>query len=97
MQLDWNNEKNALLKKERQICFEDIAVALEQGGLVEMADHPNQAKYPNQKIMFVKFDNYIYMVPCIKTVKGWFLKTIFPSRKATNFYLNEGDNSHESN
>lgn len=97
MQLDWNNEKNALLKRERNICFEDMTLALEQGGLVDMTDHPAQVKYPNQKIMFVRFGDYIYMVPCVKTDKGYFLKTIIPSRKATKDYLKEGDDKHEDN
>jgi hypothetical protein len=95
VQLDWNNEKNALLKKERHVSFEDIAVALEQGGLLEMTDRPHQAKHPDQKIMFIRFGSYVYMVPCVKTDKGWFLKTIIPSRKATNAYLKEGDSDDE--
>jgi uncharacterized DUF497 family protein len=97
VQLDWNNEKNALLKKERNISFEDMALALSQGGQVDMADHPNQAKYPNQKIMFVRFSGYIYMVPCVKTDRGYFLKTIIPSGKATRHYLKEGVDNHEDN
>ena len=97
MQLDWNNEKNALLKKERNISFEDMALAIEQGGQVDMTDHPNQVKYPNQKIMFVRFSDYIYMVPCVKTSTGYFLKTIIPSGKATRHYLKDGEKNHEDN
>lgn len=93
MELDWDNAKNLKLKEERNICFEDIAVALEQGGLVDLIDHPHQDKYPNQKIMVVKFADYIYMVPCIITKKGYFLKTIFPSRKAVKEYLEERNGS----
>lgn len=86
MKLDWNNEKNNWLKEERDIGFEDIAVALEQGGLIDMIDHPHQDKYPNQKIMVVSWADYIYLVPCVKTKDGYFLKTIFPSRKAKRDY-----------
>ena len=97
MQLDWNNEKNALLKQGRGISFEDMAVALEHGGLVDTTDHPNQVKYPHQKIMFIRFSDYIYMVPCVKTDKGYFLKTIIPSGKATRHYLKEGVDNYENN
>ncbi len=86
MKLDWNNDKNNWLKEERGIGFEDIAVALEQGGLIDMVDHPHQDKYPNQKIMVVNWVDYIYLVPCIKMQDGYFLKTIFPSRKAKRDY-----------
>ena len=91
MKLDWDNEKNNWLKEERNICFEDIAVALEQGGLIELTDHPNQSKYPNQKIMVVSWAEYIYLVPCVKMKDGFFLKTIFPSRKAKRDYTNGGN------
>jgi uncharacterized DUF497 family protein len=90
MRLDWNNEKNKWLKEERNICFEDIAVALDLGGLVDFIDHPNQNKYPHQKIMVVDWAEYIYLVSCVKTKDGYFLKTIFPSRKAKRDHTSEG-------
>ena len=89
MQLDWDNEKSNKLKEERNISFEDIAVALEQGGLVDLIDHPQQGKYPDQKIMVVSWGDYIYLVPCVRTKDGYFLKTIFPSRKAKRDYTSE--------
>ena len=91
MQLDWDNLKSVKLKQERDISFEDIAVALEQGGLVDFIDHPNQAKYPHQKMMVVAWAGYMYLVPCVKTQTGYFLKTIIPSRKANKEYQAEGE------
>jgi hypothetical protein len=89
MVLDWDNEKSNKLKAERNICFEDIVIAIEDGGLVDLINHPNPDKYPDQKVMLVRWADYIYMIPCVKTKNGFFLKTIFPSRKATKDYFTE--------
>lgn len=50
-------------------------------------DHPNQKKYPNQKILIVDVEGYAYLVPFVIEKEGYFLKTIIPSRKATRQYL----------
>jgi uncharacterized DUF497 family protein len=84
---DWNKEKNNNLKEKRFISFEDIVFAIANGGLVETKDHPNQEKYPNQKLFFVNIDNYIYTVPFLMDNNKIFLKTIYPDRKATKKYL----------
>ncbi|MBF0532384.1 MAG: BrnT family toxin [Candidatus Omnitrophica bacterium] len=92
MILDWNDAKNNRLEEERGIRFEEIAIALENNGLIDLIDHPNHNKYPHQKLMIVCWRNYIYIVPCVKTTEGYFLKTIIPSRKATKNYFNPGGN-----
>jgi uncharacterized DUF497 family protein len=80
---DWSAEKDVQLKKERGIGFEDVLFHLQAGDLLLTASHPNQQKYPNLKIMYLRIDQYVYMVP-YKTEKNIkFLKTIIPSRKAT--------------
>lgn len=84
---DWNKEKNQWLKKERGISFEQIQAAIESGGLLDTVPHPNQQRYQNQKIMVVKLDNYIYLVPYVRDEEKVFLKTIIPNRKATKKYL----------
>jgi hypothetical protein len=83
----WNNEKNALLKAERQISFEEIVLYIEMGFLLDVLEHPNQEKYKGQKVFVVRVDDYVYLVPFIETEKEVFLKTIIPSRKATRKYL----------
>jgi uncharacterized DUF497 family protein len=50
MSFNWNEEKNELLKEERGIFFERIVVAIEEGHLLDILDHPNIEKYKNQKI-----------------------------------------------
>ncbi|MBI2596432.1 BrnT family toxin [Candidatus Daviesbacteria bacterium] len=85
--LDWDKGKNVLLKKVRGIAFEDIKVAVDSGRLLDTFNHPNQTRYPNQKIMVVEIDDYAYLVPFVRDEEKVFLKTIIPSRKATKKYL----------
>ena len=89
MIFDWNPEKNEWLKEKRGISFEIIIFHLIQGDLWKTADHPDQKRYPGQKIYFVQVDEYRYLVPYIREEKKVFLKTIIPSRKATRDYRRE--------
>ena len=83
----WNTEKNEILARERGITFEEIVQRIESGAKVIETDHPNQNKYPNQKILIVDVEGYAYLVPCVMDKNEIFLKTIIPSRKATKIYL----------
>ena len=87
----WNPEKNQLLKTERGVTFENITVSIENGGLLDILQHPNIDKYSNQKIFVVEHDSYVYLVPFVEEVDYYFLKTVIPSRKATRDYLKKGD------
>lgn len=84
---DWNNEKNEWLKNERAISFEMVVLAIESGNLLDRVKHPNSKKYPDQKVLYVQIENYVYAVPFIEDDEKIFLKTIMPSRKATKKYL----------
>jgi uncharacterized DUF497 family protein len=92
----WNSAKNESLSSARGISFESIVVAIESGGLLDVLAHPNQAKYPNQRILVVSCDNYAYLVPFVEEEDYFFLKTVIPSRKATRDYLNQGEEDGES-
>ncbi len=83
----WNHEKNAKLKLERSVSFEEIVLAIEADGLIDILQHPNADKYPNQSVLVVTFDAYVYLVPYIEEHDYFFLKTIIPSRKATRDHL----------
>ena len=83
----WNKEKNERLKTERGISFEQITMHVEQGDLLDIVTHPNQSKYPNQQILVVEINDYVYLVPFVENENGKFLKTIIPSRKAARDYL----------
>ena len=85
----WSAEKNLELKRERDVSFEEILSAVEQGGLLLTVEHPNKKRYPNQRIWVVGLRGYAHMVPFVETDEEIFLKTIMPSRKATKQYLSE--------
>ncbi len=87
MVFDWNNEKNNTLKTSRGIGFERIVVAIEEGHLLDILEHPNKEKYPNQLMLIVEIDEYIFVVPCVVNEGIYFLKTIFRNRKYTDLYL----------
>ena len=84
---DWDDDKNLFLKKNRGISFEIIVSQIELGKLLEIAEHPNSEKYPNQKIYVVEYKNYAHLVPFVEDEEKVFLKTIIPSRKATKKYI----------
>ena len=84
---DWSTERNQRLIEQRGISFESVVSAIEQGGLVEVLEHPNQDRYPGQLIYVVESDETIHLVPFVTQADGTrFLKTIIPSRKATKAY-----------
>ena len=87
----WSPEKSKTLRTARGVSFESIVVAVESGGLLDILAHPNQAKYPRQRVLVVVCDNYVYLVPFVEEPDYFFLKTVIPSRKATRDYLNQGD------
>ncbi|MCL0075060.1 hypothetical protein M1N53_02770 [Thermodesulfovibrionales bacterium] len=83
----WKNEKNEWLKKNRGVSFEQVVILMEREDVLEIVNHPNQEKYPGQKIATIRINDYAYLVPYIQESKTIFLKTIIPSRKATNKYV----------
>ena len=85
----WDNEKNEWLKQNRGVCFEEVVILMEREDVLETIEHPNQDKYPGQKIAIIRIENYAYLVPYIQENNEIFLKTIIPSRKATNKYVRE--------
>jgi uncharacterized DUF497 family protein len=83
----WNEEKNRQLGEERGVSFEMVVWAIANGQLLEIVEHPNRNKYPNQKIYVLAINNYIYLVPFVEENDQIFLRTVIPSRKATRQYL----------
>ena len=84
---DWSVEKNQRLIQQRGISFEILVSVMEQGGLVDVVEHPNQDRYPGQLIYVVEIDEYIYLVPFVIQTDGTrFLRTIIPGRKAMRDY-----------
>lgn len=85
----WDNEKNEWLKKNRGVSFEQVVILMEREDVLETIEHPNQNEYLGQKIAIVRIDDYAYLIPYVQKSDEIFLKTIIPSRKATNKYVRE--------
>lgn len=86
-EFDWNDEKNEMLERSRGISFEEVLVHIQSGGVLAIIRHPNQDRYPDQNIIVLNIDEYVWLVPYTKKGGVRFLKTIIPSRKATREYL----------
>jgi hypothetical protein len=66
-----------------------VVFFIERGDILDDYLHPNQKDYPGQRIMVINIANYAYLMPSIENDEELFLKTIIPSRKATQRYLGE--------
>ena len=85
---DFSPEKNEYLIKERGMSFEEVIMAIEAGAVLDILPHPNPAKYPNQEMYILEINGYVYVVPFVtENDHQVFLKTIFPQRKLTKYYL----------
>ena len=88
MDFKYNYEKNSQLLETRGIGFEEIIQAISEGNILDIRKHPNELKYPDQKILYVRVLEEVYAVPFIEEEKDcFFLKTLFPTRKARKEFL----------
>ncbi|RLJ21835.1 toxin [bacterium endosymbiont of Escarpia laminata] len=87
----WNPEKNDLLKEERGVSFEEVVLHIQLGNEMDIYDHPNQGRYPGQKVSVVVIEGYAYLVPFVENEDEIFLKTIILSRKATKQYSGDSN------
>ncbi len=78
-QLRWNEFKNIELKIKHGISFNEII----KYQRIDLIEHPRRL---NQFIMLFVVNDYVWVVPCVLETKGWFLKTLYPSRKFTKVY-----------
>jgi len=79
---DWSDEKNKELIKKRGISFEEIVFWITHGGLLDILEHPDKARYPNQNIFIVRTEEYVYNCAIC--------------RRRTN-YISENHNSKSKN
>ena len=87
MNFKYNYEKNSQLLETRGIGFEEIIQAISEGNILDIRKHPNELKYPDQKILYVRILEEVYAVPFIEEKDCFFLKTLFPTRKARKEFL----------
>jgi uncharacterized DUF497 family protein len=92
----WNADKNLQLIESRGISFEDVLYFIQRNALLDDVVHPNQAKYPQQRMFIVAIDGYVYLVPYVEDEDKIFLKTVIPSRKATREYLSNQQEDDDS-
>lgn len=92
MTYNWDDEKNEILKKTRNISFEKIMLCISEGKVVKVLEHPDKKKFGHQKLYLINYNDYIYVVPFVesKEEKEIFLKTIYPSRGYTKKLLKNG-------
>ena len=81
--LNWDQEKNEMLKMKRGISFEEVVLLIESGQLLDIKEHRSR---PDQKIYVLAINKYAFIVPFVEKENEIFLKTIFPSRKYTKIY-----------
>ena len=89
--INFNEEKNQLLKATRGVCFEDVIDALEKKRLIADISHPNK-KYVHQRLYVVEISGYAYAVPYVvnENKQEIFFKTMYASRVLTAKYIKKG-------
>jgi hypothetical protein len=87
----WNPDKARELLAECGVLFEQVVVAIEGGGLLEVLAHPRTKKFPNQRLLVVSWDSYAHLGRYVEEPECFFLKTVIASRKATREYLKATD------
>ncbi|MCK4514280.1 MAG: toxin [Spirochaetaceae bacterium] len=89
MTFNWDDEKNERLKRTRDVSFEEMVIAIEDGNVVDVLQHPNADRYPDQSVYLVEYKDYMFVVPFLRRSENQeiVLKTIYPSRKYTRLYL----------
>ncbi len=86
---NWDEDKNNLLKNsDRRISFEEVVFALKNEKLLDVIPSPT---HENQDCLVLNISNYAYIVPFVQKGNTIFLKTIYPSRKYTRYYLTGSD------
>ncbi len=83
-QYRWSETKSRRLKVTRGASFEDVL----SGRLIDIVEHPSK---PHQQKMIIEYRDYCWAVPFVMEGDVRFLKTLYPSRHATKYYLRKED------
>ncbi len=62
MNFKYNYEKNSQLLERRRVSFEEIIQAIFEGNILDIRKHPNELKYPDQKILYVRVLEEVYAI-----------------------------------
>lgn len=87
--LHWSEQKNSDLKARYGLGFETVVVALQEKRIIEDMPHPDQIRFPHQRMLTVLIESYTWCVPYIASEGVMFLKTMYPSRKFHRRYRDQ--------
>lgn len=87
----YDDTKNEWLFRERGVTFEDAIIAISEGNLIADFEHPDQQRYPGQRLLVIKLQEYPYCVPYLNNGEVMELKTLYPSRKFKYLLEEDGD------
>jgi uncharacterized DUF497 family protein len=80
----WDEKKNDLLIKTRDVSFEEVVEIILQNEYLAILEHKRRR---GQFLFILNIKNYTHVVPfVIDKDKSVVLKTIFPSRKFHKIY-----------
>jgi len=82
----WDPVRNRQLLNERGVSFEDVVFYIQKGGLRDLLRFRNPDSHPQQLVMVVEIDTYVYLVAYIEEDEFYRLQTITPSKQATRQY-----------
>jgi uncharacterized DUF497 family protein len=57
----WDDAKNAKLRTDRGIGFEEIVFHIERGDLLDILEHPNPDRYAGQRIFVVQREDDVVL------------------------------------
>ncbi len=83
--VEWDPEKNKILIGQRDIAFEAVVVAIENGHLLDILPNPS-SRHANQRVYVVDLNQRVVLVPFVEDDDKIFLKTAFVSRKVAKQY-----------
>lgn len=88
IKFNWHESKNEILKRDRNISFEDVVEAINDWWLIDTVSNLSKTNHWWQKSYLVKINNFVYVVPFDRR-KNWtsFLRTVIPNGKLTRKLL----------
>ena len=89
MEFEYDLEKDNRLRATRGVGFLDAIEAIEDGRILRDFEHPNQGRYPGQRMLVLDINGYAYCVPYFDHGSVLVLKTVYPNRRFK--HLIEGD------
>ena len=85
----FSDAESQILARTRGVSFADVIDAIAEHGILMEYENPNQDRYPGQRIMVVRINDYPHCVPFSTDGAVIELKTVYPSRRFR--HLLEGD------